>query len=518
MIPSIPDNINFLISTGKRSAALAACEEWLMGNNSNSRAYLAATAIAKKLGNFDLMRDWATTASTIDPRNFDARLLWIESQIYCGEILAARNELSNIEEDARGDDILLQNIATLYSNCAQHADALRCYEKSWSLRPEHAPYQYNLATSAVTLGQIDRAEALFDEVLQSHPADFGALLNRSQLKTWTSGNNHVEELLSILKLMPEGKPGRSHVCYALGKEFEDIGSFDQAFAYLEIGANERRQRMSYQVGTDEAAIEAIRCTFSEVQLKQIEIQSSGAAPFFVLGLPRSGTTLVEHNLAAHSQIGTLGEIENFAFALMRLTAGDGGKQEMITRSAAIDFRALGHMYRHSLEGYGQSKPNLINKTPLNYLYLGLIRLALPESRIINLRRNPMDVCFAMFKTHFRMGYPFSYSLTDLARYYIAYDSLMAHWRSNIPGGFMDIDYEDLVDDQEESVRAIVDYCGLTWDDACLKFHAQSIPSATASASQVRQPIYRKSLNRWKSYANQLAPLAEQLTAHGIDIG
>jgi len=236
----------------------------------------------------------------------------------------------------------------------------------------------------------------------------------------------------------------------------------------------------------------------------------------VLGLPRSGTTLVDRVLSSHSQVSSLGEINDFAFALTRVAAGPGGKLELIERSAAIDFGRLGQLYRQSTAGYGEAAPALIDKMPLNYLYLGLIHLALPGARVIHLRRHPLATCHAMFKTLFRMGYPFSYSLDDLGQYYVAYHRLMAHWRAAIPHSFIDVDYETLVDAQEATSRGLVQYCGLEWEDACLAFHANASPAATASAAQVRRPLYRSSLDRWRSYERQLAPLAEYLTNHGID--
>lgn len=514
---SIPGNIAAMLRQSRGTAALDACERWLLDAGAAPGALLDAAQLAKTMGRFDHMRDWARRGVDKAPRNMSARLLWIESKIYCGDVGDAIADLACLESEAdgAGDDVLLQNVAAQYSNCAQHHAALRCHEKSWRLQPGNPTYAYNLATSAVTVGDMDRAEGLFDEVLRIQPGDHGALLNRSQLRTWSGDDNHIDELMSALSSRSENAPGRSHVLYALGKEFEDIGDYQEAFSYFASGANHRRRQLAYRVEADEAAIDQIASTFSADFLARVDIRTAQAAPIFVLGLPRSGTTLVEHVLAAHSRVGTCGESEALAFALMRLAAGDGGKSAMIARSVKVNFESLGEIYRHSLAGYGQREPFLINKTPLNFLYLGLIRLALPESRIIHLKRSPMDVCFAMFKTHFRMGYPFSYSFDDLARYYGAYDRLMAHWRKCMPDGFLDVAYEDVVDDLDGSARTMVSHCGLEWEERCLQFHAQATPSATASASQVRRPIYRTSVARWRSYSEQLAPLAERLQANGI---
>ena len=160
---------------------------------------------------------------------------------------------------------------------------------------------------------------------------------------------------------------------------------------------------------------------------------------------------------------------------------------------------------------------LIDKTPQNFLYLGLIHLSMPGARVIHLRRNPMDECYAIYKTLFRAGYPFSYSLQETGRYYIAYSRLMKHWRSTIPGSFLDVDYEQLIFDQEGETRRILDYLELDWEEGCLYFHRHSGPAATASAAQVRQPIYSSSVGLWRRYEKQLTPFAGKLREHGIEI-
>jgi hypothetical protein len=240
-------------------------------------------------------------------------------------------------------------------------------------------------------------------------------------------------------------------------------------------------------------------------------------PIFILGLPRSGTTLVDRIISSHSQVDSLGEHRTLAMALTREAGGPAPKKELIERSTRIDFDALGRGYCNSIDGFGMDAPGLVDKTPQNFLYLGLIHLALPGARIIHLRRNPMDNCYAMYKTLFRAGYPFSYSLQDVGRYYIAYRRLMDHWRKTIPVAFLDVDYEAVIADQEGQTRRILDYCGLDWEDACLEFHRHSGPAATASAAQVRQPVYSSSVGLWRKYARQLAPFAGKLREHGIDV-
>jgi hypothetical protein len=215
-------------------------------------------------------------------------------------------------------------------------------------------------------------------------------------------------------------------------------------------------------------------------------------------------------LAAHPQVASLGEVNDLALALLWTLGHSAPKCELICRSAGADFATLGARYLHATRGYGQQADLLLDKTPLNFLYLGLIRLALPGARVIHLRRDPMDACLAMYKTLFRMGYPFSYDLDDLARYHAGYARLMQHWREHCPGFVLDVDYERLVAAPREQLERMLAFCGLPWDARCLEFHAQPGVAATASAAQVREPVHDRSVGRWRHNARELEPLAAAL--------
>jgi hypothetical protein len=221
----------------------------------------------------------------------------------------------------------------------------------------------------------------------------------------------------------------------------------------------------------------------------------------------------------------LGEVNDLAFAITRLVAasvgaavGPGNRPALVEAAAGLDVRALGDEYLRRVAGYPRERAKFIDKTPWNFLYLGLIAKALPNARIIHVRRKPMDSCFALYKTLFRDGSPYSYDLGDLARYYLAYHALMQHWRSVLPGRFLEVDYERLVASQEAVTRELLAYCELPFEAQCLEFHRNAAPAATASAAQVREPIHARSVQIWQRYATQLAPLADALRAGGLAIG
>jgi tetratricopeptide (TPR) repeat protein len=437
--------------------------------------------------------------------------------LFGGEIAQCISILGELEVQSNQDALKLQQIAELYVHCGQHVQANRCYARSVKLEPRNPDILFNLATSKFALGDLDEAESLFSQVIKLNPKDYGAWLNRSITRKQTVDNNHVEQLKYVRAHLENTDQGNIQLCYALAKELEDIGRHHESFEFLQEGSARRRQRLQYDIGEDERALATIARCFDEKLLLSQPPSYPSDRPLFILGLPRSGTTLVDRIVSSHSQAASLGEHNTLAFVLMRETGATETKQELIERSANIDFATLGRRYCDGIEGFGESAPRLIDKTPFNFLYLGLIHLSMPGAKIIHLRRNPLDVCYAIYKTLFRTGYPFSYSLQDVGRYYIAYHRLMSHWRDTIPGSFLDVDYESLIGDQEGETRRILDYLGLEWEDDCLEFHRHSGPAATASAAQVRQPIYSSSVGLWRKYAKQLAPFAGKLREHGIDV-
>lgn len=438
-------------------------------------------------------------------------------RLFSGDIRGLIENLDKLRTTSQGDAFRLQQIAELYVNCSQHERANLCYARAVKLQPSNPEYVFNLATSKFALGELAEAESLFTRVINLNPKDHGAWLNRSITRKQTAENNHVEQLQYVKSHLDRSDQGNIQISYALAKELEDLGRHGESFEYLQEGSARRHQLLQYRIEEDENAMALIANFFDEDLFKRQPAGHVSQRPIFILGLPRSGTTLVDRIISSHSEVASLGEHNILAFVLMQQTGNTMSKEDLIERSTGIDFAELGRRYCDGIDGFGVSSARLIDKTPLNFLYLGLIHLAMPDAKIIHLRRNPMDVCYAIYKTLFRTGYPFSYSLQDVGRYYIVYHRLMDHWRNTIPDTFLEVDYERLISDQEGETRRILEYLELDWEDTCLEFHRHSGPAATASAAQVRQPIYSSSVGLWRKYARQLAPFANKLREHGIDV-
>ncbi len=462
------------------------------------------------------MEQHARRALELQPQRLDVLFLWVETLICTGCIAEARARLSEIERLAGSDAEAWNQLLLFYAQLGRHHAAYDCAKRLAALLPRSPGALFSVASAATIVGRIDEAERHLDNIISTDPRQAEAYYTRATLRRQSREENHVEELKLQLGETPAGATAEVPLCYALGKEYEDLGDYEESFACFARGAAARQARLSYDVATDEAASAEIIDTFDEAWRDRSSTGPAIDGPLFVLGLPRSGTTLVDRILNAHPEVTSLGEVSDFAYAVMRAGGPASGKSELIKQVASADLTALGDGYWKALQGYGETASYLIDKTPANYLYLGLIMQSLPAACIIHVRRHPMASGYAMFKALFRMGYPFSYDLEQIGRYYAAYHRLMEHWRRLWPGRILDVDYEALVDDQEAVSREIVRHCHLKWSDACLTYHENATPTATASAAQVREPVYRRARDLWRQVEDHLEPLANILRAEGIN--
>ena len=483
--------------------------------------YFVAGVAARELLQVPLALQCLDCAVQLNPKRADymaqlARCLAQASEP--GKALEVADQALALEPS---DAASLDTLAVVYTQVHDHAKAAQMFGRVVELEPNQARYRFNYATSLIHAGDMDGAERELEQCLALDPQYWKAHLSLAQLRRQTSATNHVMRLEALLPEIDGNTRGELFVNLALSKEYEDLGDYDRAFDHLVAGKGAVHKTRDYDTSADEALFAAIRHRFPG----QLPASAGYASdePIFVMGMPRTGTTLIERIISSHPDVYSAGELQNFGVMLKRASGSRTPPMldlDTIDRAHDLDWKRLGEQYIESTRPATGQRPRFIDKLPHNFLFAGFIAAALPNARLICLRRNPMDTCLSNFRQLFALNsryYNYSFDLLDTGRYYVLFDRLLAFWQQRLPGRILEIDYEDVVDHQEENTRRLLEFCGLPWDDACLRFQDNAAPVATASAVQVRAPVYRSALQRWKHYEPQLVHLRELLVSAGVDV-
>ena len=433
-----------------------------------------------------------------------------------GEALQVANIASARPPTAAETPLLL---GMTYMDCNVHERANIAFRRAVAMAPQHPLCHFNLGVTLAFTGDIDQAEASFDTCLALQPDFWPAYGLRSRLRRQTAARNHVAQLQALLHEHATNDEAQMHLHMALGKECEDLGEFGDAFAHFTRGKAARSHHRRYDSTQDSALVDALIRAFPE---PRPHTQGYGSdEPIFIVGMPRSGTTLVERIISSHPQVHSAGELTNFPWAVKQLSEARQApllSAAVVDGARNVDLELLGLRYIDGTRPQTACKPRFIDKLPHNFLHAGFIAHALPKATIICLRRNPMDTCLSNFRELFQENSAFhgySFDLLDIGRFYIQFERMMAHWRRVLPGRILEIDYETLVAEQEASTRRLLDFCGLPWHEACLHFERNPSAVATASTVQAREPIHRNAVRRWEKYGELLAPLEQLLNDAGI---
>jgi tetratricopeptide (TPR) repeat protein len=508
------------LKEGRFSLAMKASEKLVRLAPEMEAAQFLMSKTALQIGNAKLALLHAKKALKLSDKAA-LHLQLAQCNLVLGNREAVRSAIGETIARAPRDVAVMVVAGSILNQIEDVSEAKQIFLKARELEPDNYSVLFNLATSMRFLGELDEAEEIIERVIRECPDNHQSVLFRADLRRQTPARNHIPELESRIARGANNWKGEMNLYYALAKEAEDVGEYQKSFQALETGSRIRRSHLEYHVDRDVAVLDDIRRCYAKPESCT---QGSGYVndqPMFIVGMPRTGTTLAERILAGHSQVVSAGELHDFSSELVkeiqRLSKGKPvAKDSIVQASTDIDFNRLGRNYVHAArQAVGQASPLFIDKLPFNFLYCGLIHRALPKARIIHMVRDPMDTCYAVYKTLFGQAYPFSYDLDELAIYYIAYRKLMAHWNTIMPGLILEVSYEDVVANPERQARRLISHCGLDWEPGCLEFHKSKTASTTASAVQVRQPVYATSIQKWRNYAKQLAPLKARLIAAGL---
>ena len=406
------------------------------------------------------------------------------------------------------------NLGVLLQERGDTERAIAEYRRALTLRPDYLEALNNLGSSLRTQGLVDEARATFERILELRPTQVEAHCNLAQFKTYRPGDPHIDLLMSQQhRVASLCEDGRVRYWFTVGKMLEDVGRHDESFAAYAAGNSAKHAVTPWDEAAHVDLQRRIVAAFPRERLTgTIAPSAEGPTPVFILGMPRSGTSLLEQVLATLPQVHGAGEITWLAETLQ--SACEEGAHagfrfpESLAAWSDDELAALGRRYTGRLRELAPDATHVVDKLPANFMHIGLIHLMLPGARIVHSMRDPMDACFSCFSRLFsgnNLG--FAYDLGAVARYWVSYHELMQHWHAALPPGrILDVSYESMVSDLESQARRLVEYLGAPWDDRCLGFHDNRRVVRTASVAQVRKPIYRTSVERWRHYERHLGEL------------
>ncbi len=477
--------------------------------------FLATWILLARFGleakNFEYAAKAFERALTVDNRDITIKVIQVRLYLLQGNSQQAIQLVAQLRAVDIDSERSLTELAVACYQLKKHAWAKEFYKLAIKLAPTRAELHYSLAAIEQYLGNLEESLICCEKAISFNPDHEEAIFLRSNLAKQTSENNHFEELESFINRQSQNSLARVMGCYAYAKELEDCKLYEQSFKWRSNGAQLYRKRFNYDVNQDIKFMQRIEEVYSSDVFQTNNTSGLGEQAIFIIGLPRTGSTLVERVVTSHSEVENAGELTVFPNLLNTYISQAEQQsavpsQDLVALTQTFDFLRIGQEYLRLAKAELNKGKYFVDKFPQNALYAGLIRLALPKAKIILVERDPMDVCYAMYKQLFTDIYQFSYDLDELGQYYLAHKKLMQHWKRCLGDSLFTVKYESLVADYPTCSRKLIDFCGLEWQDACDRFESNQQFSATASAAQVRKPLYSSSIGLWKNYRKELMPL------------
>ena len=519
VLASLPPEVvtaTSLFSDGDLAPAERIIRAYLLrhGNHPEAMRLLAKIGMAH-----DVLDDAETLLEavvTLAPDHAPARYDYARCLVARHKYVEARGQLAHLLAIDSNHSDYRSLAATTAVGLGEHDRAITLYREMLAKAPDAPDVNLWLGHALKTIGQLPEAIDAYRAAAAARP-DFGdAYWSLANLKTYRFTDDEIARMRAEEAVPPAATEDRIHLCFAIAKALEDRDEAAESWLYYDRGNALKRAESRYRADVLETntAKQIAVCT-PDFFAHRAGWGDPSPDPIFILGLPRSGSTLLEQILASHSQVEGTQELPDIQRIVQELQGRDPDLDDprypaVLADMAEADFRALGERYLADTRVYRTDRPHFIDKMPNNFRHVGLIHLMLPHARIIDARREPMSCCFSNLKQLFANGQEFSYDIEDIARYYRTYLDLMQHWDAALPGRVLRVHHEDVVADLEGSVRRILDHIGLAFEPACVDFHKSKRSVRTPSSEQVRQPIFRDGLDQWKKYESQLAPLREAL--------
>ena len=502
---------------GKIAKAERLCRKFLFENPSNVNAIRLLADIGVKVGVLDDAEDLLERCLELAPDFHLARLNYatvLSKREKLEKALDQADYLLEVQPQRKFNFLLLR--ASILVKMGDYDGALTCYEYLLSNYTPRAKVTLSYAHSLKTVGKQEDAIAAYRQTITLKPSFGDAYWSLANLKTFRFEDDEIEAMRTEIDKDTVTQEDHFHLCFALGKALEDRKQFDESFSYYRLGNDIKEKLEKYDRDKNRSASQRVRavCT-EELFSRKANLGNQAPDPIFIVGLPRSGSTLLEQILASHSQVDGTKELVEILSIVRRLSAkkkvSDISRYpDVLKELDASQLKDLGQEYIDRTRIQRGDGAFFIDKMPNNFLHVGLIHMILPNSKIIDARRHPMATCFSGFTQLFASGQRFTYGLANIGSYYRDYVHVMDHWDLVLPGRVLLVQYEDVVADTEIQVRRILEYCDLPFEKACLEFHQTERAVRTASSEQVRQPIYSGALEHWRNYEKHLDELKNAL--------
>jgi tetratricopeptide (TPR) repeat protein len=480
------------------------------GDHIEGMRLLARIGIAREI--FDDAEILLEAVLKLAPNYRAARFDYARTLLERHKHARARQELESLLEHEPRNRQYLTLYATTCVGLGEHEKSIGLYRELLVDAPGAADLHLSLAHSLKTVGRREESIDAYRAAAAVRPNFGDAYWSLANLKTYRFTDQELARMRAEEASPSTPLVDRYHLCFALGKALEDRGNYAESFHFYELGNALKKSESRYKPEVIErnTRLQIEICTRDFLEARSGWGVDSDE-PIFIVGLPRSGSTLLEQILASHSRVEGTQELADIPRIALELQGREPDLEHprypgTLANLGASDFARLGARYLTDTRLYRGNKPHFIDKMPNNWRHIGLIHLILPNAKIIDARREPMACCFSNFKQLFASGQEFTYGIGDIARYYRSYLELMAHWNEVLPGRILRVDHEAVVDDLEGNVRRILDFCGLEFEPSCVEFYKTERSVRTASSEQVRQPIFRDGLDQWKHYEPWLEPL------------